>query len=278
MALTIDPRISDSFGRRSALIWLLGANVAVFVALRIVAIVGVFSAGSENIAHTIEYLTLPAYPSEAVTRPWSWITYMFTQYDPSHLIFNMLWLAWFGMLMHRRCGNRVLLAAYFTGGIAGGGAFLIWSVATGAIASGLIGASAAVMSVAVAIAFMAPDMRLNLLFFGWARLKWVAAVMLAIAVICYSGYHPGSDAAHAGGVLAGMIFGISYRLLSRRYNKPQEPTRPLTVATPLPHHNGLTDHELLDSLLDKIRRSGYDSLSVPEKTTLDALSQRLKKS
>lgn len=274
MAHTIDRSIAGPFTRHSALAWLLGLNVAIFVALRMLAIAGVFAGSGSDVDDAIAALSLPAGWSAAWVHPWGWITYMVTQYDPAHLIFNMLWLAWFGMLMYRRCGNRVLLGAYISGGLLGALSFLVWSTSAPDV-SGLIGASAAVMSVSVAIAVISPGMRVEIPFIGRFRLKWVAAVMLAIAVTCYSGYHPGSDAAHAGGVLAGAIFGFAYRAVNRHRATASSISGSLTPSAPASPSN-LTDTQLLNTLLDKIRRSGYDSLSATERNTLDTLSRRLK--
>lgn len=282
MAHSIDGTSSRAFNRRSALMWLLGANALVFVALRLMAIGDVLSGNDMRMAQIIEKISLPAESTEAIARPWCWLTYMVTQYDAAHLMFNMLCLAWFGMLMHRRCGNGPLLAAYVCGGVSGGIGFLTWATVTGNgdAASGLIGASAAVMAVATGIAVIAPDMRVSLLFIGSAKLKWVTAVMLAIAVVCYSGYHAGSDAAHVGGMMAGGLFGAAYRRYHKRKRRPEPAslTASMPEASPLPAQESLSDNELLDNLLDKIRRSGYDSLSPDERAKLDSLSRRLNKS
>lgn len=283
MARTIDQSLARaSFSARSALTWLLTFNAAIFVALRSVAAVGTLSShGAEWGASAVETLSLPASAHEALLRPWTWATYMFAQYDPSHLLFNMLWLAWFGMLFHERCGNRALITAYVAGGITGGAIFLLRYalLPISPLPSGLIGASAAVMSVAAAITVIEPDRRVELLFVGSVRLKWIAAAMIAIAIICFSGYHAGSDSAHAGGLIAGALFGLVYR----RRKADSDTASTIAEATPTKapriiqpaSDTEMTDTELLDSLLDKIRRSGYDSLTPTERTSLHAVSRRI---
>lgn len=283
MARIIDQSLARAaFSSRSALTWLLTANAAIFVVLRSVAAVGTLSGhGADWGTTAVEMLSLPASAYEALLRPWTWAAYMIAQYDPSHLLFNMLWLAWFGMLFHERCGNRALITAYVAGGIAGGALFLLRYalLPISPLPAGLIGASAAVMSVAAAITVIEPDRRVELLFIGSVRLKWIAIAMIAIAVVCFSGYHAGSDSAHAGGLIAGTIFGLIYRRTKATAETAPSETAPQTPTVHIAHQptpsQEMSDTELLDALLDKIRRSGYDSLTPTERTTLHTVSRRI---
>lgn len=284
MAATINGEFRGAFARRSALTWLLAVNIAVFVVLRAVAAACVVGGADEAMVPSlIEKLSLQ--PSQALGLPWlwRWVTYMFVQYSPSHILFNMMWLAWFGMFMQQWCGNRHLLGAYAAGGIAGGMGFLAWALwaADFAGTNGLVGASASVIAVAVAVTVIFPDRPVDLLFLGKARLKWVSAAMLVICLLWFSGYNAGSDAAHAGGALAGLTYGLAYRFAMVRKAKRRHLQPAVSVATPSSFANSpstqLTDMEQLDSLLDKIRRSGYSSLSPSERETLFNLSQRINK-
>lgn len=264
MADIIEARIA--FSRRSALVWLLIANAAVFVVLRLIAAAGVVGSNENWLADAVGFLTLPTSLSSLVIAPWKLVTYMFTQFDVSHIMFNMLWLAWFGMLMQIDFGSRRLIASYFIGGIAGAVAYMILGVMSPVVnpaSYGLIGSSAAVASVALSLAVAEPEKRVDLLFLGYWRLKWVTVVMVAIALLFFSGHNPGSDAAHAGGALAGLILGIIYRV------------RPLPTGLHKRSVAALTDEMLLNQLLDKTRRSGFDSLSPEERTELFNVSKRL---
>lgn len=266
-----------AFNRRTALTWLLILNGAVFVALRLVAAFNAFGVAEGWLDISVAALSLPASVHALPGAPWSLLTYMFSQYDVSHLLFNMLWLAWFGMFMQNDFGNRPLLLSYFSGGIAGGMAYLLWGAfapEASAVSAGLIGSSAAVISVALAVAVAEPSRPVYVVFIGHVKLKWVAALMVAIALIWFSGHHPGSDMAHAGGAVAGIVAGLLCRRIryaSERASARRVPASEICAA------GALTDSQLLDSLLDKIRCSGYDSLSVEERATLFSLSQRLKK-
>lgn len=288
MAHTIDGgMMREAFSRRSALLWLLVANCAIFVLLRLTAAAGLLTDHAAWGPEAVEALSLPDAMSDVAARPWSVLTYMFAQYDAAHLMFNMLWLAWFGIFVQCDRGGRQLALMYLAGGSGGALAYELWamSAAAGSVAGGgLIGASASVMSVAVAITIIEPSRKMNLLFIGTVSLKWVAAAMIVIAVLFFSGYHAGSDAAHAGGAAAGIVYGLCVRYIQSR--RTRQSARPVAAAkepaakkpesgSPATTDN-LTDTELLDSLLDKIRRSGYDSLSADERATLFNLSQRIK--
>lgn len=266
-----------AFNRRTALTWLLILNGAVFVALRLVAAFNAFGVAEGWLDISVAALSLPASVRALPDAPWSLLTYMFSQYDVSHLLFNMLWLAWFGMFLQNDFGNRPLLLSYFSGGIAGGMAYLLWGAfapEASAVSAGLIGSSAAVISVALAVAVAEPSRPVYVVFIGQVKLKWVAALMVAIALIWFSGHHPGSDMAHAGGAVAGIVAGLLCRRI--RFASERASAR-MFSASEICAAGALTDSQLLDSLLDKIRCSGYDSLSVEERATLFNLSKRLKK-
>ncbi len=279
MASTIETnRYASAFTRRTVLTWLLAANGIVFLALRIVAAIGVLTGHGGWGDAAISAVSLPSLPAELLSHPWTLLTYMVSQYDPLHLMFNMLWLAWFGILVQLTLGNRRLLAFYCAGGLAGAAAYMLWTVfaAGTATSAGLAGSSAAVISVAVAIAVIEPDHRVGLLFIGPVKLKWVTVIMIAISALLFSGYSGGTDAAHIGGAVAGAVCGVLCRV--RRRNRFV--ARPFIPRVPEPAPSSTpvrpTDTEALDFLLDKIRRSGFNSLSATEKTTLFDLSAKLK--
>lgn len=274
MVSTINP--SSAFSRRSALTWLLALNGLMFLVLRVIAAAGVVTGHDGWGDAAVSAVSLPHSVGGILAKPWTAVTYMFTQYEPLHLMFNMLWLAWFGILVQLTLGNRRMIAFYGAGGLAGAAAYLICCAFTASFApsAGLAGSSAAVISVATAIAVIEPDRRIGLIFFGSVRLKWVTAIMIFISVLLFSGYNAGTDAAHLGGALAGVGCGLMVRLRRRRRVYVPRPFVPATK--PCAEAVAMSDTETLDMLLDKIRRSGFNSLDSDERQTLFNLSQRLK--
>lgn len=213
----------------------------------------------------VGYLTMPASVHALMLRPWTVATYMFTQVDFLHLMCNMLWLLLFGRMAQQPLGQKTVLALYFAGGLCGAVAF----AAANAIAPGphtmMLGASCAVAAVIGAVLVIMPKWRVNLLLFGRVKILWVG-----IAAIAYFAWAEASlyvNIAHAAGLLCGLAYGFArIKGLTNR--------RRVNVRTVC---DDLSDEQALDSILAKVGRSGYGSLSASERKKLFELSQRLRK-
>lgn len=275
-------------GSSRVLAWLIMVNVAVSVLL--------FGAmGIDRLMHSPSgwinsWLALPSSPAVFIRHPWTLLTYMVTQESLLHLIFNMLWLLWFGRIFLYASDDRRLLSCYTGGGVTGAAFYLLASIFTPGAGGALIGSSAAVLSVMAVAAMQSPDLRMNLMLIGEVKLKWVAIVCILIT-LAGAGGSRGTQAAHIGG----LAFGLGYILALRRglripsfsqiregmsmpritmgRNKTIRTRNPEAAASAMAGR--LCDHQRLDQLLDRIRISGYDSLSPTEKRELDAISRRL---
>ncbi|MDE6512522.1 MAG: rhomboid family intramembrane serine protease, partial [Muribaculaceae bacterium] len=227
-----------------------------------------------------DWLTLPSLFSLFLTRPWTLLTYMAVHFDFLHMLFNVLWLYWFGRMMLITLSDRHLAVAFAGGGLAGGIMFLA-SASLGYGSGWLCGCSAAVIAVMCATAIRLPDLPVNLFLIGEVKLKWVA---VACCVLTFVG-GGGNQAAHIGGLLWGVAFGL---MLSRgidpsawfssagRQSDPRKTRRsPDRMVRVL--RDRQDDMRRLDELLDKIRLSGYASLSSRERKELNELSARIKK-
>ena len=119
----------------------------------------------------LHWLELPAWVSAFVRQPWSLITYMFMHAGLLHLLFNMLWLYWFGRLFLNIFSSKHLRGLYVLGGICGG---LLYMIAynvfpyfeDAVFGSYLLGASASVLAIVIATAVREPDYQVQLLFIG----------------------------------------------------------------------------------------------------------------
>lgn len=186
-------------------------------------------------------------------QPWTLITYAFTQANVLQLLFNMLWLFSFGRLLMMICSDKDIALIYVCGAVAGGVSFLIFSSAFGPNAYGwLTGSSAAIIAVAVAVAVLMPDRELNLPLFGLVKIKWIVTVVVVIFFIGLSAPNAGGNLAHIGGAAAG----AGYALIIRHRGK-----------------SGSSVGEY-DSLVEKIKRSGYETLSQREKRRFFELSSQ----
>lgn len=271
-----------------ALALLIGINIGVWAVVGLVVLFCRLTGVDDNWASVM--FAVSSVPVEVAMHPWTVVTYMVTQFSLIHLLFNMLWLFWFGRLALTLLTSRRLLTVYIGGGLAGAVAYILASLifrqATGAY---LIGSSASVMAVMTAAAFLTPDLKVSLVIFGDVKLKWLALVCVALTFFGSASSSTAGSLAHLGGILFGMVYAMKFRGIfrrktapapelspwERRYGKPRKVKRN-GKAVALAARN-LTDSGRLDFLLDKIRLSGYDSLSEGERNELTLLSQRLKK-
>lgn len=289
------------FKAASALWKLIIINIAVFLILRILGIIAMI--GGWDINNVVNELELPSALPVLATRPWTVVTYMFTHYDPFHILFNMLTLYWFGKIMLWRCSPRQTVWLYIYGGIAGALFYLVAAQLFAGVGGWLLGASAAVMAIVIATAIMMPDFRINLLFIGSVKLKWVAVGAVILFALGLVGDNAGGHVAHFGGIAAGCLFGLSFnkgmditrpmnflsdffvnlnRQISHRKRgsqrkakfkfKRRKPDIPKTGTPP----SEADDRRNLDTILDKIKHSGYTALTADERRRLFEISRRVK--
>lgn len=159
----------------------------------------------------LDFLSLPASLSELLYRPWSLFTYMFMHANFSHILFNMLWLWWFGSLFLQFFSARHLRGLYILAGLAGGALYVLcYNVfplfSSNLSQSTLVGASAAILGIVIATAVHEPNYKIHLLFFGNIALKWLAVATVVIDILLIASSNAGGHFAHLGGALAGWAF------------------------------------------------------------------------
>lgn len=277
------------FNSGSMLMKLIYINIGVFLLLRVVALAILLSGGdTDSWLHQFE---VPSHPSLLLMKPWTIFTYMFAQYGILHLLFNMVWLYWFGKIFLFTGTPKQMLALYLYGGIAGAVLFIAayntLPYFHGSV-SWMIGASASVIAIVTATAIHHPDYRIGLLLLGEIPLKWIAIATIGISVLSIPDGNAGGNIAHIGGAIIGAIYGVML-------NRGTDITRPLNNAidnivnfvkhaiskrqkanTEKRDNTRSNDTETLDSILDKIKKSGYTSLSAEEKRKLFEVSKRIK--
>ncbi len=279
-----------------ALAWLLVLNSCLFLILWITVMVGNYFGASGNF--TMQWLCVSSSVPDALTHAWTVLTYMATHYDFLHLLFNMLWLFWFGRILMITLTERHLLWLYIGGGLVGAAFYIgVQAVSPGLSPAGtyLCGASASVLAIIAGAAMRSPDLRLYLLIFGEVKLKWIAIGCILLTFAGIGGGNTGGQAAHVGGVLFGLGFAFALKKGFDPVKKVGEEVKMRrkavlkVVNAPLQRGNvvrdghavakaasgKLSDANRLDALLDKIRLSGYNSLTETERKELNALSQRL---
>lgn len=160
------------FQSGSILTKLLYINVGLFILIRLAALLcSLFNYSPEFF---LSWLQFPSSPVGFLHRPWTVITYMFTHYDFLHILFNMLWLYWFGKLFLTFFNEKQLGGLYILGGVAGALFFMLaYNIfpyfRTVAAGSMLMGASASVMAIVFAVSFYRKDMEIGILFWGMSN-------------------------------------------------------------------------------------------------------------
>lgn len=286
--------LKRSFLAGSILKKLIFINIAVFILIRLLGILLLlFNLQDFPI---LLYLQLPASPMALLSRPWTLFTYMFTHFEFLHILFNMLWLYWFGELFLQVFNERQLGGLYVLGGLAGALLFVVsynlfpyfQEVAS---FSFLMGASASVMAIVFAISFYRKEIEIHLLLFGRIKLIYLALFTFVIDLLAMTSDNAGGHIAHIGGALFGIWFASRYaqgkdltapinRLIDKLVNLGKR--KPKMSVT----YGGRSNKDWefnarkqqqaanIDAILDKLKRSGYGSLSADEKKQLFDASKK----
>jgi membrane associated rhomboid family serine protease len=279
--------LTYQFKNASILVKLLVINAVLFLVIYLASFLFGIPQGQ-----LVRWFVLPDDPVSLVLQPWSLMTYSFLHFGVWHLVFNMLWLYWFGKITLNLFNAKRFLTVYLLGGIFGG---LFYVVAYNLFpvfinTSGhLIGASGAVMAIMVFIATYSPNTEMRIFMFN-IKLWHIAAfvIVLDLVQIPTSG-NAGGLLAHVGGAFFGYVYAVQMvkgndigkwfengtvwfmNLFKSRTQRPFKKVHRTARPTPgKPKSNAeKTSHQLkVDSILDKIGKSGYESLTKAEKDFL----------
>ncbi|GHT05321.1 rhomboid family intramembrane serine protease [Bacteroidia bacterium] len=287
---TVFSNIERFFKQKSVLSTLLIINLLVFLLIKVVGVF--FLLFKISPVPLIAFFELPASLTQLAYRPWTLISYMFTHLGFWHIVFNLLWLYWFGQIFLRFFGPKQLGGLYVLGGIVGGLLFVLsynlFPYFRDSIDhSYLIGASASVMAIVFATAFYKKDYEISLLFLGNIKLIYIAGFFFILDLVSIESDNPGGHIAHIGGALMGIWFanaflkgkdltsGINFvldkiaNLFTKRERKPSFTKIYGRPETDQEYNKRKSEqNNEIDRILDKIKRSGYNSLSENEKKTL----------
>jgi len=273
---------SKAFRSGNPLYLFIGINILVFLVIGLIAVSEFLFRTNTTLASWLSrQLSLPANLEILLFKPWTIITYMFLQREIFHILFNMLWLYWMGMIFMDFLNKRQFIFTYLAGGIAGALLYLLAyntlpAFSTLAQKSILLGSSASVMAVVVGTATLVPDYTIRLLLFGAVRLKYLAIAYFVLDIIGMGGGNPGGSIAHIGGAILGFVF-IKQLNNGRDLSKILKKNSKLKIVPNISNIRSETihtDQETIDKILDKISKSGYDSLNKTEKEALFKASKK----
>ncbi|MGL5016240.1 MAG: rhomboid family intramembrane serine protease [Bacteroidales bacterium] len=287
----------ERFRSGSILLKFIYINSALFIVINLITII--FTLFNVSIVEWLKLLYLPANVVDLIYRPWTLISYMFLHKDIMHLLFNMIWLYWFGSIFTTYFSERTLGGLYILGGLLGAILFIVaYNVfplfAPFASGSTLLGASASVLAIVAATAIRVPNMRVHLIFIGSIKLKWIAIGILLIDLFSVTSTNAGGHWAHLGGALAGYIFSLYWKsgrditsglnrfvdkfvnLFSARKPKMNVKYNNSTrQESDIQYRQRIANRSAeIDKILDKVKDSGYSSLTAEEKKKLFDASGR----
>lgn len=279
--------IKRTFKEGSVLTRLIYINLGVFLVIKLLGVI-FYLIGQP--LYLVEWLSVPSNPGMLLQRFWTPFTYMFLHAGFLHLLFNVLGLYWFGKLFLYHFEGDKLLGVYLLGGLAGALLYVLAFNVFPAFASVnaiLLGASAAVFAILVAIAVYDPQREIHLFFIGRFPLKYIAAFYVLLSIIGISASNPGGNLAHLGGAAWGWFYIAQLRrgkdwgsglvaFIDKvgEWFKPKERMK-VTFKQPAPPRDDYEynrqqnlQQEEINRILDKIAESGYESLTKKEKEIL----------
>ncbi len=292
--------IKTRFRNGDALIRLLFVNIGVFLVINLY-LLALYLFKLSPAAFLGDNLALAASSDWKIMliRPWSIITHMFAHIQFGHFLFNMIALYFMGQLFVSIKGSKRLLSLYLLGGLSG---YLLFAISLNVFdvfntnhSVYVLGASAAVMAITVASATLQP--KREILLFGAIKMElmWLAAILILLDLASVrSGINSGGHIGHIGGAIFGFFYARQLqkgkemgswltRLLDRLSGFLSK-RRMRVVSNTQQHSRPKSDEQFniekkererrTDEILDKISRSGYDSLSKSEKEFLFKNAQK----
>jgi membrane associated rhomboid family serine protease len=292
--------IKKQFSEGNIITRLIIINLSVFVTLHLVELFlflfkleGITTNCDYAISPILKFLALPAKLSGLIFKPWTMFTYMFLHESFWHILMNMLVLFFSGQVFLLFLNPKQLLGVYLGGGFFGGLlyvlAYNIFPIFDEKIACSIcLGASASIMAILAAAATISPNYKVNLMFIGPVALKYIAIFYFILDIINIRSGNSGGHLAHIGGALFGFMYikqlqkGKDWALVFNAIVDTflsffqgflrQKPKMKVAYKKPIKDEDYNTNkkynQDKIDAILDKISKSGYESLTGEEKDFL----------
>ena len=253
-------------------------NLAIFLFTLFVSVFKDLYRGQMN--WVLEWFSLEDSFSSLLTKPWTIITYGFLHADFLHVLLNLITLYFIGNLFITYFTQKQLLNFYLLGTFSGGLLYIIshnYFPLFDGKSSILIGASAGISAIFIGITTYIPNYQLKIRFIGFVKLWNLAAIWIGLDILALSGTNAGGHFAHLGGALFGFlyvnqVFDKKIKIWGKIASLFKSKKHLRTVyksgkKSNLNKSTSLTQQQI-DGILDKISKSGYDTLSKAEKDFL----------
>ncbi|WP_299112800.1 rhomboid family intramembrane serine protease [uncultured Winogradskyella sp.] len=273
------------FNKFSAFEKIIAINIVVFITGQLIKVFGRTSNG-------LSYLSLPSDFFQFLWKPWTLITYGFTHYSFFHILFNLLILYYISRMLLNLFRPKMALNIYFLGIIIGGLAFLfVYNVLPSNLlisTSGVVGASAGIRALMIFLGVYMAQTEVRIFTFN-IKLKYIAIALIVMDVLGLFGLNQGGNVAHLGGAVLGYFYAIKLkdgkdiglgfeRIMDTvvSWFKPKSNLKTVHRTSKKKSYAGKTkeefhtfnDQKKVDLILDKISKSGYESLTAEEKEFL----------
>jgi membrane associated rhomboid family serine protease len=273
--MTVWEKLKYNLQSQGMMTKILIVNLAIFLLLNLVA----------NITHLnlTPYVALPIGGYSFLPKFWTLFTYMFSHENFGHFFFNMLLLYFTVQTFYQIIGEKTLLYVYVMSGICGGVLLIILGMFLPSAFAGnlLIGASASILGVVMTIAAYAPNLPVSVFGIINTKYKYVAMFIFLTSTLIDLSINTGGKISHIGGAFFGLIYGLNLRkgtdlLNFAFFTKRKSKLKVVSYQTieDKYNHRKVNEEEQLNELLEKISKSGYDSLTKSEKETLFKVSQK----
>lgn len=252
--------------------WIIGVSVLFFL-LKVISL--------SFYSTALFWVGLSSNALELLYKPFTLVTYSFVHAGPIHLLFNIIVLYFVSQLFTTYFSAKEFVTCYFLGAFLGGIFFVVGSFVL-PVSTVLVGASAAIICPLMALVFYNPHMQIRLMLIGVVKIWYIAAFIIILDIIQLSGSNVGGHLAHLGGACMGFlyikyirntnVFLNAYSKISSIFIKDKKHNLKKvysnTKSKPFGKGAVSSNQAKIDSILEKISKSGYESLTKEEKSFL----------
>ncbi len=279
--MSLIQKLQNKFKYANIVEKIISINVAVFVLIFTFNTLGFLFKTNGSIA---DWFILPATFDGFISKPWTIITYGFIHVDFIHILMNLISLYFIGNLFVNYFTPKQFISFYILGTLFGGIVFLLsynlFPVFANDVSNSvLLGASAGVSAIFIGLATYTPNYQFKIPLIGFVKLWHLAAIWVVLDIIQIPAGNAGGRLAHIGGALFGFLYVnqastteiAMWSKIKELFSIKRNPLKTVyksKKAVQKKQTNTTYKQQKINVILDKISKSGYDTLSKEEKDFL----------